>query len=162
MLNTREVGSQPSMAWANNIILLQTARPSTLCAYLMFQHRGLFFVPDLTSGLKKTSQEASLTWKYRSTARSVSSPTRVVSQDIAYCTVVSGRSVWTPLDGFHEAYASAASVHECIWCTSYAPRQLSKASSHKLLGCGVPRCPSVLLWGTCAICPSYSWTVATA
>ena len=56
-----------------------------------------------------------------------------------------GRSVWTPLDGFHEAYASAASIHECISFTSYAPRQLSKASSHTLLGCGVPRCPSVLL-----------------
>ena len=41
--------------------ILQTARPSTLCTYLMFQHRGLFFVPDLMSGLKKTSQESSLT-----------------------------------------------------------------------------------------------------
>ena len=87
MLNTREVVSPPRMAWANNI-LRQTARPSTLCTYLMFQHRGLFFVPDLTSGLKKTSQESPLTWKHRSTSRSVSSPTRVVSQDIADCTVV--------------------------------------------------------------------------
>ena len=77
MLNTREVVSQPRMAWANNI-LLQTARPSTLCTYLMFQHRGLFFVPDLTSGLKKNSQESSLTWKHRSTSRSVWSPTRLV------------------------------------------------------------------------------------
>ena len=75
----------------------------------------------------------------------MSSPTRVVSQDIAKCTVVSGRSVWTPLDEFHEAYASVASIHECISGTSYATRQLSKASSHTLLGCGVPICPSVLL-----------------
>ena len=66
-----------------------TWRPSTLCTFLMFQHRGLFFVPDLTSGLKKTSQESSLTRKYRSTSRSGSSPSRVVSQDIADCTVVS-------------------------------------------------------------------------
>ena len=67
-----------------------------------------------------------------------------------------GRSVCTHLDGFHEAYSSAASTPECISCTSYAPRQLSKASSHTLFGCGVPRCPSVLLCGTCAMCPSSS------
>ena len=53
-------------------------------------------------------------------------------------------------------------IHVCISCTSYAPRQLSKASSHTLLRCGVPVCLSVLLWGTCARCPSSSWTVATA
>ena len=88
MLNTREVVSQPRMAWANNI-LLQTARTNALCTYLMFQHRGLFVVPDLISGLKKTSQESSLTWKHRNTSRSVSSPTRVVPQDIADCTIVS-------------------------------------------------------------------------
>ncbi len=52
-------------------------------------------------------------------------------------------SVWKPLDGFREAYASAASIHVCISCTSYAPRQLSKALSHTLLGCGVPVCLSV-------------------
>ena len=40
-------------------------------------------------------------------------------------------------------YVSAASIHVCISCTSYAPRQLSKASSHTLLGCGVPVCLSV-------------------
>ena len=54
------------------------------------------------------------------------------------------RSVWKPLDGFHEAYASAASIHACIPCESYAPRQLSKASSHILLGCGVTRYQYVL------------------
>ena len=79
MPNTRKVVSQPRMARANNI-LLQTSRPSTLWTYLMFQHRGLIFVPGLTSGMKKTSQESSLTWKHRSTSRSVSSPARVVSQ----------------------------------------------------------------------------------
>ena len=55
MLSTREVVSQPRMACSNNI-LLQTARPSTLCTVLMFQHHGPFFVPDQISGLKKTSQ----------------------------------------------------------------------------------------------------------
>ena len=88
MMNTREVVSQPMMAWANNR-WLKTARSSILCTYLMFQHRGLFFVPDLISGLKKTSQESSLTWKHRSTSRSVSSPTNVVLQDNADCTVIS-------------------------------------------------------------------------
>ena len=29
--------------------------------YLMFQNHGLVFVPDLISGLKKTSQDSSLT-----------------------------------------------------------------------------------------------------
>ena len=56
-----------------------------------------------------------------------------------------GRSVWTHLDGFHEACASAASIYECISCTSYVPMQLNKASYHTLLGCGVLRCPSVLV-----------------
>ena len=55
------------------------------------------------------------------------------------------RNVWKPLDGFPEACASAASIHVCNSCTSSTPRQLSKASYHTLLGCGVPRCPSVLL-----------------
>ena len=53
-----------SRGWHEQTTVLQTARPSTLCTYLMFQHRGLFFVPDLISGLKKTSQESSLTWKH--------------------------------------------------------------------------------------------------
>ena len=55
MLSTREVVSQPRMACSNNI-LLQTARPSTLCTVFMFQHHGPLFVPDEISGLKKTSQ----------------------------------------------------------------------------------------------------------
>ena len=32
------------------------------------------------------------------------------------------------------------------------PRRLNKAY-HTLLGCGVHRCPPVLIWGACAICP---------
>ena len=55
MLSTREDVSQPSMACSNNI-LLQTARPSTLCTVFKFQHHGPLFVPDEISGLKKTSQ----------------------------------------------------------------------------------------------------------
>ena len=39
-------------------------------------------------------------------------------------------------------------VYVGISCTSLAPRHLSKTSYHTLIGCGVPRCPSVLLWGT--------------
>ena len=41
--------------------------------------------------------------------------------------------------------ASAANIHECISFTSYAPRQISKASAHIVLACGMPRCTSVLL-----------------
>ena len=55
MLSTQEVESQPRMACSYNI-LLQTARPSTLCTVLMFQHHGPLFVPDEISGLQKTSQ----------------------------------------------------------------------------------------------------------
>ena len=55
MLSTQEIVSEPRMACSNNI-LLQTARPSTLCTVLMFQHHGPLFVPDEISGLKKTSQ----------------------------------------------------------------------------------------------------------
>ena len=61
----------------------------SLHTYLMFQHRGLFFMPDLISGLKKTWQESTLKWKHRSTSNSMSSPTRIVSQYIADCTIVS-------------------------------------------------------------------------
>ena len=60
MLNIREVVSQPRMAYSNDIVL-QTARPSTLCTFLMFQYHGPFFVPDQISGLKNTSQYSSLT-----------------------------------------------------------------------------------------------------
>ena len=42
------------------MILLQTARPSTLFTFFMFQHRGILFVTDLISGFKNTSQESSL------------------------------------------------------------------------------------------------------
>ena len=55
MLSTREIVSQPRMACSNNI-LLQTARPSTLCTVFMFQHHGPLFVPDEIPGLKKISQ----------------------------------------------------------------------------------------------------------
>ncbi len=48
------------------------------------------------------------------------------------------RSVWKPLYGFHEAYAFAASIHVCISSASYAPMQLSKASSHTLLDVEFP------------------------
>ena len=51
MLSTQEVESQPRMACSYNI-LLQTARPSTLCTVLMFQHHGplfdLWFEEDFT------------------------------------------------------------------------------------------------------------------
>ena len=55
MLSSQEIVSEPRMACSNNI-LLQTARPSTLCTVLMFQHHGPLCVPDEISGLKKTSQ----------------------------------------------------------------------------------------------------------
>ena len=54
-------------------------------AYLIFQHRGLFFVPDLISGFTRIFLDI----KHRSTSRSMSSPNRTDSQDIADCTVVS-------------------------------------------------------------------------